>query len=116
MAKKTITDTSYEDIKKLEDCFKKMGGNKGTIGLSLVNEAYFLCKTLSRLKELLEGDIVERFEQGKQNFLREHPALKSYNTTLKNYQGVMKQLYDIVPDNGSIPDDEKEFQKMMMGK
>lgn len=94
------SDVFYKKIKKLEPSFKAMSNDKMTIGLSLIKEAYFIGETLSRLKtQLQDSDIVESFEQGSQKFLRENPALKSYNTTLKNYQNIMKQLTDMLPDN-----------------
>ena len=93
-------DVFYKKIKKLESTFKAMGGDKMTIGLGLIKEAYFMGETLSRLKfQLQHAELVEPFEQGTQSFLREHPALKSYNTTIKNYQSIMKQLNDMLPDS-----------------
>ena len=86
-------DVSYKKIKKLEATFKALGGDKMTIGLSLIKEAHFMAETLTRLRNTLnDEDLIENFQQGAQSFLREHPALKSY-------QSIMKQLIDMLPDN-----------------
>jgi uncharacterized protein YfbU (UPF0304 family) len=105
-------DINSKKIKKLEATFKTMQGDRSSIGLSLVNEAYFICKTLFELKQIIEEEgAVEKFEQGRQSFNREHPALKSYNTTLKNYQGIMKQLYEILPEENETQDEMLDFIK-----
>ena len=66
-------------------------------------------ETLADLKaQVKENGTVEHFEQGKQNFLRENPALKSYNTTVQRYSQLYKQLTDILPkttDSGVMPGD-----------
>jgi hypothetical protein len=35
--------------------------------------------------------------QGNYSIDRESPALKSYNTTIKNYQTLIKQITDLLP-------------------
>lgn len=58
--------------------------------------------TLTELKrEIKENGTVEHFENGKQSFLRENPALKSYNVTVQRYSQLYKQLTDLLP---KIPD------------
>jgi len=37
------------------------------------------------------------FKQGKQQFLREHPALTAYNKTLQRFNQVIKQIIDLLP-------------------
>lgn len=98
---------AYKDIEKLRSTFNKQGGDKKTIGLSLIDELLFMGDTLSGLKKIIDEDgVVEKFEQGKQNFMREHPALKSYNTMIKNYQSMFKQLNDMLPDSSKTKDGE----------
>ena len=63
--------------------------------------------TLNKLqKEINEKGVIERFEQGKQNFLRESPALKSYNATFKNYTTSIKQLNELIPEEDKRQDGE----------
>ena len=59
----------------------------------LLKNIAFMTKTLYKLQnEINEKGVIEKFEQGKQNFLRENPALKSYNSTIKNYKSAIKLL------------------------
>jgi hypothetical protein len=92
-------DVSYKQIKKLKTTFKLLGGDRMTIGLSLIKEASFMGETLGKLKEIIEKSVVEEFKQGKQQFMREQPALRSYNALIKNYQSIMKQINDLLPDS-----------------
>ena len=44
--------------------------------------------------------------QGEYSIDRENPALKSYNTTIKNYQALIKQITELLPnENESNRDD-----------
>ena len=86
-------------LDQLEKVFIEMNNNKTKIGLDLLNEAYFIKKTLDRLKEEIENNsIVGEMQQGTYSINRSNPALKTYNTTIANYQKLMKQLTELLPD------------------
>lgn len=73
-------------------------GDRKTIGEKLVEELLFMNTTLSDLKQQIrEHGTVENFKQGKQEFMRESPALKAYNTTVQRYSLLYKQLTDLLP-------------------
>lgn len=98
----TKVNDRYKDIKKLEDTFIKLGGDRKIVGLSLIDELYFMGEALFELKDIArKSNYIERFEQGAQNFKREHPAMKSYNTTIKNFNSTIKQLNDLLPDDSN---------------
>ncbi len=64
-----------------------------------------MTETLEDLKKnIRESGTVEHFKQGKQDFLRENPALKSYNTTIQRYSLLYRQLSDLA---GKSPEAEK---------
>lgn len=72
--------------------------DKQPIATSLIKELTFMAITLDDLKEQVqEGGTVELFKQGSQEFLRESPALKGYNTTVQRYSLLYKQLTDLLP-------------------
>ena len=115
MANKKVL--AYEDLKTLKETFEKMDNDKSTLALSLLDEAYFCGNTLNKLKEKVEKDgVVTEMCQGNYNIDRENPALKSYNTTIKNYQALIKQITELLPnesesntdnfDNDKLGDDE----------
>ncbi len=105
MAKKKVL--AYEDLKTLKETFEKMDNDKSKLALSLLDEAYFCGDTLKKLKEKVEKDgVVTEMCQGNYNIDRENPALKSYNTTIKNYQALIKQITDLLPNQDNNNGDD----------
>lgn len=52
---------------------------------------------LKELNEIIEKKgVVENFKQGKQQFIREQPAVKAYNALIKNYNITIKQLSEFL--------------------
>lgn len=105
MAKKKVL--AYEELKTLKETFEKMDNDKSKLALSLLDEAYFCGDTLKKLKEKVEKDgVVTEMCQGDYNIDRENPALKSYNTTIKNYQALIKQITDLLPNQNNNNGDD----------
>lgn len=98
---------------ELKEVLTKIPEDKQTIAARLVDELVFMQKTLADLKRQIdENGTVELFEQGKQSFMRESPALKSYNTTIRQYSALYKQLCDLLPkDEPKQTSDVYEFIK-----
>lgn len=91
--------------RKLEDILKRIPEDRRAIGEKLIDELDFMQKTLSRLKtEIEQNGELEHFVQGKQDFYRESPALKAYNTTVQRYSVMYRQLADLM---GKAPEAEK---------
>lgn len=83
--------------KEYKEILAKIPEDKKVIGEKLVEELSFMEKTLASLKRLIdENGEIEHFQQGKQDFLRESPALKSYNTTVQRYSVMYRQLTDLI--------------------
>ena len=100
MAKKTA------DIKDLRKVFEAINDEKSKLALSLLDKAKFLEETLQELKARVKLDgVVTEMCQGDYTIERENPALKSYNTTVKNYTSVIKQLNDMLPTKEIVNDD-----------
>lgn len=77
---------------------KQVPEDKKPIAASLIKELTFMALTLDDLKlQVKDTGTVELFKQGKQEFLRESPALKAYNTTVQRYSLLYKQLTDLLP-------------------
>ena len=100
MAKKTA------DIKDLRKVFEAINDEKSKLALSLLDKAEFLEETLQELKARVKLDgVVTEMCQGDYTIERENPALKSYNTTVKNYTSVIKQLNNMLPTKEIVNDD-----------
>ena len=102
MAKKKISS-----IKELKDTFEQLDDDRSKLALSLLDKAEFLETTLSKLQKKVNDDgVVTTMCQGSYEIERENPALKSYNTTVKNYTSVIKQLNDMLPKDPENPKDD----------
>lgn len=78
------------------EILEKIPSDKKMIGEKLVTELSFIEETLEDLRnQIRKNGTIEHFEQGKQSFLRESPALKSYNTTVQKYSLLYRQLCDL---------------------
>lgn len=105
---------SYEELEKIKKTFEKMKNDKTKLGLSLIDEALFCGETLASLKDKVREDgVVTIMCQGNYEIERENPALKAYNTTIKNYQNIIKQINDLLDKQPSITvkDELEEFIK-----
>lgn len=92
MSKKEVV--KEQDLQNILD---KISDDNKTEGLLLANELSFIIKTLDKLKDMINANgVVEDFKQGKQEFIRESTALKSYNTTMKTYNTTFTNLLKLV--------------------
>lgn len=112
MAKKETSD-----LKELRKIFEKTKNNKSKLALSLLDKAEFMNETLKELeiKVRLEG-VVTTMCQGSYDIERENPALKSYNTTIKNYASVVKQIVDLLPESENKQTGEDLLKFIASGK
>lgn len=104
--------------KDLEEIKSFIPKEKWKIADDLISELCFMKKTLEDLKkEIRDKGTIEHFEQGKQSFLRESPALKSYNTTIQRYGTIYKQLADMVPKKEGKSEQENDgFDEFVRGR
>ena len=102
-----------KEMRKLNKFFKNIPKDKQEMIQGLKEQAAFMYATLMELQEIINDEgPVELFEQGKQRLLREHPASKTYNTMIKNYSSVIKQLIDMLPKEDA-KSTEDEFVKFI---
>lgn len=105
--------TEFNKLKKL---FKNLEKDKVEMANRLMQQASFMYVTLLELQEIInEEGSVDLFEQGSQKMIREHPAVKSYNSMIKNYSATIKQLNDLLPKNeAKVVDDG--FEAFVMSR
>lgn len=94
------------ELKRLKQTIKDVPKDRRPIAEALFDELAFMDKTMCSLKaQVNEEGPVSLFKQGRQEFLREHPALTAYNKTLQRFNQTMKQLIDLLPKDGPGEDD-----------
>ena len=100
-------------ITELNNIVKQVPEEKRTVAASLVEEIKFMSDTLEELKgKITEYGTIELYENGKQKFLRENPAVKSYNTMIQRYATLYKQLADLLP-KGTVALPETDLLNFM---
>ena len=99
------------ELSRLRKIFADLPEDTKRVADGLIQEAAFMRVTLEETRAVIDREgVIERFEQGKQRFYREHPATKVYTALINRYQGVMKQLIDLLPDG----DKEKQGADELM--
>lgn len=93
---------------KLTKIFEKCDDNIKKIANPLIENASYMKVELAYLKKYnIENGIKEFYMNGKGQFgFKESVESKTYNTMMKNYMSVIKQLNDMLPKDETInPDD-----------
>lgn len=98
MDKKQKDKLIKQEQKKLTLTFSDLDKDKKIFADRLIGQASFMFATLQELQETInEEGAVELFVNGRQEMLREHPATKIYNSMIKHYMSIVKQLIDLTP-------------------
>ena len=93
-------------ITKLDKILEKIPNEKRNEADLIVEELRFILETIEDLKKRIkETGSVEHFINGKQDFLRESPALASYNKLMKTYDTFYKNLINLIPKDELNEDD-----------
>ena len=96
--------------KKFDEILNKIPEPKRYIGENLVKELIFIDDTLTELKKQIKSEgVLEHFQQGKQDFQRESPALKAYNTTVQRYSVMYRQLNDLMGKTSELEKDNEVY-------
>jgi hypothetical protein len=104
MKPKSVILNQAQELQKI---LRQIPEDRQSIASDLIEEIVFMSETLGRLKtEIRQNGVTDDFVQGKQQFIRENPALKSYNTTIQRYGAMYKQLVDMLPKVQIAADDD----------
>lgn len=97
-----------EEIKKLNKLFVKIEVKTKKAVHSLIENAAFMSVTLEDLQEAInQNGTVSEYQNGANQWgTKKSPEVEVYNSLIKNYMGVMKQLTDLLPKQNSIVEDD----------
>lgn len=93
---------------KMLNIFKDLDDNTKKIATPLIENASYMKVELAHLKKYnIKNGIKEFYMNGKGQFgYKESVESKTYNTMIKNYIAVIKQLNDILPKDKTINSDD----------
>jgi len=102
------------EIKRLTKLFKNIDKNKLKTVKSLIENVAFMTITLDDLQLVInEKGCVEEYQNGQnQKGYKKSSEVEVYNTMIKNYSTIMKQLIELSPSSGS---DSNELLKYVSG-
>lgn len=84
--------------KEYRDILKNVPEEKQSMAKEIMQRLIFMKSVLNKLEqEIQEHGVVDDFQNGKQHFLKESPAVKSYNQTIQRYGNLYKQLENMLP-------------------
>lgn len=97
---------------RLKKLFNDLPENKKKMADKLIENASFMSITLDELKEdIKKYGVKETYVNGKDQYgFKESIESKTYNTMIKNYMNIIKQLNDMLPEQKQINEDD-EFEK-----
>jgi hypothetical protein len=101
-----------KETQKLKKLFKDLPNNKKKMSEKLIENAAFMSIALDELKEDIKlYGVKETYVNGKDQFgFKESIESKTYNTMVKNYMNIIKQLNDMLPEEKKINEDD-EFER-----
>ena len=91
-----------KEYRRIKGLFKDLPEHRRSLADGQMRRAAFMRIALEELEETIKTEgTLDVFEQGAYAYNREHPALKSYNATIKNYTAIIKQLNDMLPQDAA---------------
>ena len=85
-------------IKQIDEILKKIPNDKRSEASLIAEKLTYMEEKLVEIqKQIDEQGVVEHFINGKQDFLRESPALASYTKLMKIYDTFYKNLINLLP-------------------
>ena len=97
-----------KELKKLEKIFKDIEPSKRQTVEKLIENAAFMAESLAELQEIIrEKGFVEEYHNGaNQSGVKKCSEVEIYNTMIKNYSSIIKQLVDLLPNGAGSGGDE----------
>lgn len=95
-----------KEFRRLNKIFKEYANDNFTVVSGLMNRAAFMRVQLENYEhDIIVNGSVEPFSQGDQSpYDRARPVVQQYATMNSNYQKIIKQLSDLLPDNNKTDD------------
>lgn len=97
-----------KELNKLKKIFKDIEPSKQKTVEKLISNAAFMAESLDDLQEIIrEKGFTEEYHNGaNQSGIKKCSEVEIYNTMIKNYSSVIKQLVDLLPNGAGSGGDE----------
>ena len=97
-----------EELRRLEKIFKDIRADRKETVKKLIENAAFMEIQLSVLqKQIAENGVTSEYQNGENQWgTKKSPEVEIYNTMVKNYTAVIKQLLELLPEGEGNEEDE----------
>lgn len=97
-----------KELNKLKKIFKDIEPGKRQTVEKLISNAAFMAESLDELQEIIrEKGFVEEYQNGANQYgVKKCSEVEIYNTMIKNYSSIIKQLVDLLPNDAKSSGDE----------
>jgi len=103
-----------KETQRLTKIYKKLSEDKYKTALKLIDNLAFMSVTLEDLMEIINNDeLVKTTINASQSFVKEHPALASYNKMYANYLKGIQQLSSLLPKDFDEDGDDNGGEDLM---
>ena len=103
--------TKEKEISKLKKLFKSVPKDTMKLILPLIENAAFMTEQLAILQETIsKNGVISEYKNGENQYgTKKSPEVEVYNTMIKNYCTVIKQLAEFLPDDSPEKDELTMF-------
>ena len=97
-----------KELSKLKKIFKDIEDSKKKTAEKLIENVAFMAESLDQLQEIIkEKGFTEEYQNGANQYgVKKCSEVEIYNTMIKNYSSVIKQLVDLLPNGSGSGGDE----------
>lgn len=116
---KTKEQIIAAEKRKLNGIYKKLDEKTKKATESLVNEAAFMGESLYELRTIIaEKGYTEEYQNGaNQKGVKKSAEIEIYNTMIKNYMAVIKQLTELLPkEQKAVKLQDDGFEEFVNGR
>lgn len=106
-----------KDLGRFVSTFSAASPERRDLCLQLILNAVFMEEQLTKLQvEIRANGVVSEYKNGENQYgIRKSPEVDVYNTMIKNYTSVIKQLGDLLPEAPPPADELTQFLKTRGG-
>ena len=120
MSKKKEVDKDKlvkREINRLTKLFADIERNRRLTAKGMIEEAAYMRITLQELKKEIDKEgPIDEMSQGDYSILREHPALKSYNTMVQRYTNIIDKLTSLHPKEVKVVKEDDGFNEFISSR
>ena len=107
-----------KEYKKLSGIYTRLDTKMKKVVDPLLREAAFMAASLYELRQIInEKGYTEAYQNGaNQKGIKKSSEVEIYNTMIKNYSAIMKQLTDLLPKDDLKKSDDDGFDDFVQGR